>query len=224
MPNKAVRSGCLRAARQRSSQGAVDDPLAVRFLLDALVQRHGHVHAQGLLDTDADLGSEHAPLPVDLAEEADALLLHLGLVAAVAEGLEAARVGEDGPVPGHEGMQATEGLDALVARPHPQVVGVREEHLSPRVLDLRGQQALHRTAGSHRHEGGCLDLSMREREHAPSGLPRLLQQLIGAASRRRSCRSGTHRQWPRRTPVSPALGRPGRTRASAGCFQASGSW
>ena len=48
-----------------------------------------------------------------------------------AEKLEAAAVGEDGPVPAHEAVQAAQGGDHLFARPQGEMVGIAQDHFRP---------------------------------------------------------------------------------------------
>ena len=67
---------------------------------------------------------------VDAAER-DAVVVDREHRVAQREDLEAARVGQDRPVPAHEPVQPAELGDQLVAGPEVQVVGVAEHDLRP---------------------------------------------------------------------------------------------
>src|SRR5262249_37854627 len=67
------------------------------------------------------------------------------------------RVGEDGPVPAHEAVEAAQLAHQLVPRPEEEMVGVRQHDLSAGGADVGGREALHRAERGHRHEGGRVD-------------------------------------------------------------------
>ena len=69
-----------------------------------------------------------------------------------AEDLKTAAVGEDGPVPVHEFMQAAEAADQLMAGPDVEMVGVAEDDLGAQLLEVFRGHALDRGLGAHRHE------------------------------------------------------------------------
>ena len=77
---------------------------------------------------------------VDVAER-DAVVVDGGERVAEREDLEAARVGQDRPVPAHEPVQPAELGDQLVAGPEVQVVGVAEQ-------DLRAERRAPRRASA----------------------------------------------------------------------------
>ena len=77
------------------------------------------------------------------------------------EHLEPAAVGEDGPVPAHEFMQAARLLHQRLARAQVQVVGVGEYDLRAAVLQLLRRHGLDRGLGAHRHEHRRLDDPVR---------------------------------------------------------------
>ncbi len=70
-----------------------------------------------------------------------------------AKDLEAAGVGEDRPVPGHEAMQAAGLDDDVFARSQPEMVRVCEQDLTVRAAYFVGRERFHRCRGSDRHEG-----------------------------------------------------------------------
>jgi hypothetical protein len=82
------------------------------------------------------------------------------------EDLEAARVGEDRPVPAREAMQAAVRFDDLQAGAQVQVEGVAEDDLGAERADLFGQHALHRAIGAHGHEGGRFHGAARKMQAA----------------------------------------------------------
>ena len=86
--------------------------------------------------------------------------------------LEAARVGEDRPLPAHEAVQAAVRGDHLEARAQPQVEGVAEHDLRADLDELRGRHRLDRAVGADRHEHRRLDGAVGEREPTAPGRAR----------------------------------------------------
>ncbi len=70
---------------------------------------------------------------VQMRAEDNAVLMNFCQIAE-AESLETAGSGEDGPVPVHEAVQATEAIDGLVAGAQIQVIGVSEDDLSVQIF------------------------------------------------------------------------------------------
>ena len=139
----------------------------------ALVQLHGDVGAQLLLDGHVALGRPaHLRAVVDGAER-EALVVELQRVGQ-AEHLEPARVGEHGAVVVHETMHAARFRNHIGTGAQRQVVGVGQHHLAAQVAQLARGDALHRGAGAHRHEQGRLERSVR----------RLVGQRAGVSARR----------------------------------------
>ena len=87
------------------------------------------------------------------------------------EDLEAAGVGDDGPLPAHEGTEAAEALDQLGAGVEQQVEGVAEHHLVAQRRDLLAQQAFDGRLRGERHEGGRANVAVRrvQRSRASAG-------------------------------------------------------
>lgn len=79
----------------------------------ALVQHHEDVAAKRQLNVDGRLRREQMSIAVQVRTEQHALIAHLAQ-AVQAEHLKAARVGQNGPVPGHEAVQAAHSPDQLV--------------------------------------------------------------------------------------------------------------
>ena len=105
---------------------------------------------------------------VDAAED-DAVVVDGEQRVAQREDLEAAGVGEDRPVPGHEAVQPAELGDQLVARPEVQVVRVAEHDLRPERAHLVGVQRLDGRLRSDGHEHRRAHLAVRGRQHAGAG-------------------------------------------------------
>ena len=70
------------------------------------------------------------------------------------EDLKATRVGDDWPLPAHEGADAAKPLDQLRAGVEQQVEGVAQHHLIPQRGNLLGQQAFDGGLRRERHERG----------------------------------------------------------------------
>src|SRR5690554_1441024 len=81
-----------------------------------------------------------------------------------AEYLETARVGQYGPVPLHEAVQAAVLLHDLGARAQPQVEGVAQYDLGADLVELVRQHGLDAAIGAHGHEDRRLDSPMIKRD------------------------------------------------------------
>ena len=197
--------GVLRSLRpaQRQFHGALDHPLVHRLSIEvhrrAFVEDHHDVAVQHLLDAHALFGPEEHLRPVHRRGERHALL---GDLAAVRqrEHLEAAGVGEDRLVPAREAMQAAVFADDLQPGPQVQVEGVAQDDLRTQVLDVFGQDALHRAVGAHRHEGRRLDGAARERQPATAGRAVGGQQIEGHAAHAAGLKPRCFRSSSRRRP------------------------
>ena len=101
-----------------------------RFMRDAvgrtLVEGHGDVDAEALLDVDGALGGEEMCGAVDVRTKLDAFLAQLAN-RREREDLIAAGVTQDCAIPRHELVDAAELLDQLHARSQHQVIGVVED-------------------------------------------------------------------------------------------------
>ena len=144
------------AGAARPAVGALHGPsqrIGVGAVADALVQHHGDVHAKGLLVPHSELRREEALGAVDMGADEQAVF---GDAAEHTQGvgLEAARVGEDGAVPSHEGVQASEALHGLDAGPQGEVVGVRQDDVGAQLPGLLGRKGLDGALGGDGHEGG----------------------------------------------------------------------
>jgi hypothetical protein len=86
---------------------------------------------------------------------------------AEAPDLEAAGVSEDSAGPLHEAVEATEGLDELMAGAKKEVVGVAEDDAGVEVAQkVALRNALDRGLGANGHEDGGFDGAMRGVEEA----------------------------------------------------------
>ena len=99
--------------------------------------------------------------------------------AAQAPDLEAARVGEDGPLPADEAVQAAELADHVQAGAQEQVEGVAEDDLRADGLDVARQHALDRTVSTDRHERWGFNHTTGEGQTTATSLAISGQQLEG---------------------------------------------
>ncbi len=86
-----------------------------------------------------------------------------------AEDLIPAAVGQDGPIPPGEPMQATEPSDQFIARTKVEMVGVAENDLGARLLEVLEEHPLHRALGAHGHERRCVHDAVRRLKLAEPG-------------------------------------------------------
>ena len=219
---RLVRSGVRLPAALGPHAGQLDGPLhegTRRGVAGALVKLHHDVGAQQLGDAHVLLGRpEHVAAVVVHGAELDALVGQLHVVA-VAEHLEAARVGKDGPIPAHERMESAHLGHQLGPRPHGQVVGVGQQNLGAKVMERVGKQALYGCLRAHRHEDGRGHVAVGGVQHAGARVRGLIlgHDVIGkprAAVRRRGTvvlvvkllvRRSVHASSSSRRPSSPAV-------------------
>jgi hypothetical protein len=147
------------AAAAVPAKGAVDGfgrGLVRGIAGNDMVERHGDIDAEGLLDFHGELGRVVMLGAVDVGAEADAVF---GDFAEAGEGedLEAAAIGEDRAVPPHEAVDAAEPLDEAMAGPEVEVVGVDEDDAGAGFDDLRGEEGFDGGEGADRHEYGGFD-------------------------------------------------------------------
>ena len=152
-------------------------------------------------------------------DEANALVGELDSIV-MRENLEPARIGEDGPVPVHEGVQAAHLLDQVCARTHCEMVRVGEHDLRSEVAHRLPGNALDRRTRADGHEDRGLDVAMRRMQdaHARMRLGILGDDIVGEQGL-------VHEAAPRYLDIRPvpvartaANGHPGTARSAPGCF------
>ncbi len=136
----------------------------------ALVERHHDVGADGTLGVDDALGSEQMPGPVDMRPEVAPLLLEL-TACGERKDLEPAAVGEHGPLPGGETVDAPGLLDDGHAGPEVKMVGIGENDLRlGLVADVAVEKPLDRGGRADGHEDGRADDPVVGAQHPGAGL------------------------------------------------------
>jgi hypothetical protein len=130
-----------------------------------VVEGHGDVGAEGTLDLHRALGSEHPGGSVHVTLEGDAVFFDAAETFE-REDLEAAGVGEHGAIPGGEAMEATHGLDHVLARADVQVIGVAEDDLRAGTAHHLRREALDGRLCANGHKCRSLHLSMRSVQRA----------------------------------------------------------
>ena len=126
----------------------------------AFVERHRDRGGELGLDAHAALGRHKDARAVHMRGEGDPLL---GDVAELRErkDLKPAAVGEDGPVPVEEAVQAAELIDQILARPDVQMVGVGKLHLTADFPQIVGRNAaLDGRGGADVHKDRRLDVAV----------------------------------------------------------------
>ena len=135
----------------------------------AHIEHHRDIRSDHLLDVNHLFRREYVPGAVDMALELHALLMYLPELAQ-GEYLKAAAVGEDVAVPVAEVMKPVKGLEDLNTRAKVKMVCVSEYQVVTDLGDIVMMDAFHGAVGSHGHERGCLDHSVREIDFSGSGL------------------------------------------------------
>ena len=115
---------------------------------------------------------------VDVRLEFGSLLRDLATLGE-AEDLIAAAVGQDRAVPADEAMQSAAARDELVTRTQVKVIGVAEDDLRARILEVREERPLYGALRADGHEGGRLHDAVRRLELAQPRSP------VGAQQRER---------------------------------------
>ncbi|GAV35157.1 hypothetical protein ROTAS13_02829 [Roseomonas sp. TAS13] len=134
----------------------------------ALVQAHGDVGIQQVLDLDGTLGREAVLGAVDMRMEGDAVGIHLPQLAQRHD-LEAAGIRQDRAGPVHHAVQPAQAADALRAGAQHQVIGVAQDHAGAGGAHRVGGHRLHRAGGAHGHEDRRRHLAMRGVQRAGTG-------------------------------------------------------
>ncbi len=159
------------AAALRPAQAQLHRRPGDRFggrVRSALVEDHHDVRIEHLLDVHALLGTEEHLAAVDRCGEGHAGFRDLALVRQ-REHLEAARVGQDRPVPAREAVQAAVVGDDVQPGPQEQVEGVAQDDLRAQGADIVREDALHRSVSPHRHEGRRLHHPARKAQAPAAG-------------------------------------------------------
>ena len=139
--------------------------LAVAGVGRAFIEQHGDITAQVGLDFHAALRGEHHVRTVDVVAEAYAFLGNL-TQARQTPHLEATGIGEHGLVPAGEGMQTTQVADGFIARAEAEVVGIAQDNLGTKGLQVFRVQGLYRALRAHRHEDGGGYIAVRQVQRA----------------------------------------------------------
>ncbi len=105
---------------------------------------------------------------VDMGAEQDAIIGDTAQ-GRQAENLEAAAIGKDCPIPGHELMQSPELFHHLDTRPEVEVIGIGQHHPGADVFKLLRNQGLDRGLAAHREEDRSGHYAVRRMEFSGAG-------------------------------------------------------
>ncbi len=125
----------------------------------ALVEGHDDIRPQVLLDGDGFFGGEAVSGAVDMTLEGDPVVVDLAGLGQ-REDLEAARIGQQGMRPLHEGVQAAQSRHQLVAGTQVEVVGVGQHQRSAQFVQLGGGERLDRGLRAHRRKDRRFEVTM----------------------------------------------------------------
>ena len=137
--------------------------LMIGGIFDALVEHHGDVRTQRLLNFNRFFRRKKMFRAVQMRAEDHAFVRDFSQIGET-ENLKAARIGEDRSRPGHEAVQAAEPADAFVAGTQIQMIGVAEQNLHAQFGERLLGERFHRAGGSHGHERGRVDHAVRRRQ------------------------------------------------------------
>jgi hypothetical protein len=133
-----------------------------------LIKRHRDVRAQQRLDLHRAFRCEPMRRAVQVRRERHAIVVDAPQIGE-AEDLEAPGIGEDGPVPGHEPVEATQPCDTLGSRTQVEVIRVSEDDLGTRGAKIARRQRLDGGLRADRHERRRVDDAMSGLESARAG-------------------------------------------------------
>ncbi len=184
-----ARRGALACRPERRPAHCLSERRAVDGRRRTDVQAHGDVGHELRLAPRDRLGREPCRRAVVDRAEGDAVVVDLRDRVPQREDLEAARVREDRPVPGHEPVEPAELRDEVLPRPEVQVVRVAEEDGRAERAELVRVDSLHRSLRPDGHERRRLDVAVRRVDdtRARGAVGRLegeRAQLIGSGARR----------------------------------------
>ena len=108
---------------------------------------------------------------VKVRPEGDAFLGDFAQLAQ-AEDLESPRVGQDRPLPAHELLHPAKLANGFHPGPQIKMVGIVQQDLHSELFEGVLRNAFYAPERPHRHENGCLDLSVRGRKAASPGRAR----------------------------------------------------
>ena len=152
--------------------------LALGGELRALVEGHDDVGAEADFGCERALRAEEMRRAVEVRAEADAFLGDFAQLAQTKD-LEAARVGQDGPLPAHEAVHAAKLANGLDPRPQIKMVGVVEQYLDAQLFESVLRNAFDVGKGADGHEHGRLDRAVRSDKAAGPGRARARLNLEG---------------------------------------------
>src|SRR5277367_1460611 len=134
-----------------------------RFLgrrLDALIEYHGDIRAQGNLNLEGFFRRKKMLRSIEVGAKCDAVVSHFAETAQ-AEYLEAARIGKNRARPGHEFVQAAHPANQFVPGTQIKMVRIREDDLRVEFFEIALRLALYGCGRAYRHKRGRFDHTVR---------------------------------------------------------------
>ena len=176
------------------------DEFARSGIRGTLVELHDNVGAQLLLDVHVVFRRPTDFVTIIDGSERYAVVIELARVLK-GKDLESTRIGEHWAIVGTKLMEATRLGNQICARAHCQVVGVRQHDLRTDFLQCLRANALHRSAGSNRHEQRGFNRTVRRFKRACTGMTRLsLDRIFKQSHYSHSGSSSTKRAKSARVP------------------------
>ena len=139
-------------------------------ILEALIEHHHDVAPERHLHVDGRFRSEHVRIAVEVRAEQHAIGGDLAQ-AAEAEYLKSSGIGQDGPWPGHELMEAAQPADGFVPRAQKEMISVAEDDLGVQIIDeVAREEAFDGGLRADGHEDRGLDDAVRGVKEARAGV------------------------------------------------------
>ena len=145
-----------------------DGAVGLVVRIGAFVESHDDICAEVLLDRNRLLGCEAMRGAVNVTLEGDAVVVNFAGLRK-REDLKTARVGEHGPLPLHELVQAAHVAHEFVAGAQVEMIGVAQYERSIDILEMFGREGLDRCLCAHGREDGCAQVAVRGGKNARTG-------------------------------------------------------
>ena len=163
----AVRGEAAICPAERSPHRVLDC-FARRRQRDHMIQLHGDIGANALLNPHRRLGGEFDRAAIEVRAKKGPLLRHPHLLGQ-AENLKSTAVGERGTTPAHEASDSPCLGDHFLTGAQVEMVGVLQHHAGARLGHPANVDPLDRGRGGHRHEEGCGHRTVGRGEHTSAG-------------------------------------------------------
>ncbi len=168
---RLIRAGFGCQAALRPVMGAQHGLLVVCIIggVGTFIESHDDIGIQIFLDGNGLLRGEPVQGAIDMAFKCDTILINAAQPTQRKD-LKAARIGENGAIPMHELMQATQFVDEVITGAQIQMIGVGKDDGGIDLQQLLGSDSFNCCLSADRHEDRGGNFPMRSLEYAGAGV------------------------------------------------------